>query len=237
MPIRPEPAAGTALPAGFWQRTAAWTLDAALLAVPAWWLTRSTMAAAAPAWRRAGDALSLVFERPLRALIDGAGLPEIAMRLLVDPALTAAAAALQLALVRSLAMPVAVFALLAFAWHVGFERSSWRASPGKRALGLWVVDRAGGEPALWRSLWRFFAGAASWLTLNLGHAWAALPPRHLALHDALSGTRVRARRAGLPAWAKAWLLLLAALLLAANVWLLLALDALVQAALERALRI
>jgi uncharacterized RDD family membrane protein YckC len=237
MPAQPEPAADAALPAGFWQRAAAWTLDAALLAIPAWWLTRPAMTAAAPAWRRAGDALSLAVERPLRALVDGAGAPDAAMRMLADPALTDAAAALQQALVRSFAAPVAALALLAFAWHAGFERSAWQASPGKRALGLRVVDRAGAEPALWRSIWRFFAGTASWLTLNLGHALAALPPRHLALHDRLSGTRVLAGRAGLPVWAKAWLLLLALLLLAANVWLLLELDALVQAALERALRI
>src|SRR3546814_8479267 len=39
---------------------------------------------------------------------------------------------------------------------------------------------------------------ASWLTFNLGHALAALPPQKRALHDYLAGTRVRSdeRRVG-----------------------------------------
>src|SRR5690606_22646483 len=101
-----------------------------------------------------------------------------------------------------LAGPLAAFALLAFAWHVGFERSCWQGTPGKRALGLRVADAAGAPPAAWRSAWRFLAGSASWLTLNLGHALAAVPPGRAALHDRLSRTRVLARDAALPGWAR-----------------------------------
>jgi hypothetical protein len=234
MPNRPERTPDAA-PAGFWQRTAAWTLDAALLALPAWWLSRVSIAAVAPAWRQAGEALSLAAERPLRLILDGRSPLQAAVELSSDSTLSTAADAVQLALVRTFAAPVGVFVLLAFAWHLGFERSSWQASPGKHALGLHVSDRDGHKPAAWRSAWRFLAGAASWLTLNLGHALAALPPRRLALHDRLSGTRVLARRSGLPAWARVWLLLQLLLLLAANVWLLVALDAAVQAALQRVL--
>ena len=235
MPNRPERTPDAA-PAGFWQRTAAWTLDAAMLALPAWWLSRVSIASVEPTWRQAGEALSLAAERPLRSILDGRSPLQAAVELLSDSTFSMTADAVQSALVRTFAAPVGVFVLLAFAWHVGFEHSSWRASPGKRALGLYVADRDGGKPAAWRSAWRFLAGTASWLTLNLGHALTALPPRRLALHDRLSGTRVLARRAGLPAWARAWLLLQLSLLLAANAWLLLALDAAVQAALARVLQ-
>jgi uncharacterized RDD family membrane protein YckC len=234
MPNGPERTLEAA-PAGFWQRTAAWTLDAALLALPAWWLSDVSIAAVAPTWRQAGEALSLAAEQPLRLILNGRSPVQAAIELLSDSTLAMAAAAVQSALVRTFAAPVGVFVLLAFAWHLGFERSPWRASPGKRALGLYVADRDGRKPPAWRSAWRFLAGTASWLTLNLGHALAALPPRRLALHDRLSGTRVLARRSGLPAWARAWLLLQLLLLLAANVWLLVALDAAVQGALQRVL--
>ncbi len=235
MPGAPErPAEAT--PAGFWQRTAAWTLDAAVVAAPAYWLARGAVDAARPAWHAFADALEAALAPALRRVLDGATPLEAATGLLADPSLSTAADALRAALVQGLVPPLCAFVPLALVWHVGFERSRWQASPGKRALGLRVVAASGGRPAAWRSVWRFLAGAASWLSLNLGHALAALPPRHLTLHDRLSETRVLARRAGLPGWAKAWLLLLALLLLAANAWLLLALDAAMQAALERALR-
>ena len=235
MPGTPEHPTDAA-PAGFWQRTAAWTLDAAVLAWPAWWLSRTAADAARPAWREFADALAAAFEHPLRRVLDGATPLEAAAGLLADPSLSTAADALRAVLLQSLVPPVCAFVPLALAWHVGFERSRWQASPGKHALGLRVVAASGGRPAAWRSAWRFLAGTASWLSLNLGHAAAALAPRHLALHDRLSATRVLARRAGLPGWAKAWLLLLAMLLLAANAWLLLALDAAMQAALDRVLQ-
>lgn len=227
--------AGQWAPAGFWQRAAAWTLDAALLAPPTAWLTRSSWSGSASHWRQATAAVSRAAEAPLKLVLEGAPPLHAALRLLADPALSAAAAAVQTALLRGLGPPLAVFVLLAFAWHVGFERSAWQGSPGKRALGLRVADAAGRKPALWRSAWRFLAGGASWLTLNLGHAMAALPPRRLALHDRLSGTCVLARDPDLPGWARAWLLLVLALAVAGNVWLLLALEDAVQAALMRVL--
>lgn len=223
------------MPAGFWQRAAAWTLDAAPLAWPAWWIGAGTWPPAPAHWQRFAAALSAAFERPLRWLLDGDTPLQAAARLLVDPALPDVARTLGEALARSLAGPLAAFALLAFAWHVGFERSCWQGTPGKRALGLRVADAAGAPPAAWRSAWRFLAGSASWLTLNLGHALAAVPPGRAALHDRLSRTRVLARDAALPGWARAWLLLLALLLLAANAWLLMALDAVAQQALQRVL--
>src|SRR5690606_12838978 len=123
-----------------------------------------------------------------------------------DPALLAAAGALQSAVFALLSVALAAFVPLFLAWCVAFERSRWQATPGKRALGLRVVAADGTRAGLGAVVLRFVAGTLSWLTLNLGHLMAALPPQHAALHDHLSGTRVRLAddvREALPAWAVA----------------------------------
>jgi hypothetical protein len=45
-------------------------------------------------------------------------------------------------------------------------------------------------------LLRHAAGSLSWLTLNLGHLLAALPPHKRALHDWIAGARVVHRQRG-----------------------------------------
>ena len=126
--------------------------------------------------------------------------------------------------------------VLALPWAVLFEASSWQATPGKRALGLVVADTQGRRLKAGHALLRFLAASLSWLSLNIGHALAALPPQ-LALHDRISDTRVLRRTASdrLPAWAKLWL---SAQLLAAVVavaWLFLWLQAAMQAAMQQAI--
>lgn len=231
MPATPE----GLRPAGFWQRYAAWSLDATLLAVPTWLLTHGAVAASLPAWRRFADALTSIFGNALQAAVAGASPLQASLGMLSDPAFVSASRLLHAALWSTLALPLAVFVLLAFAWHLGFERSRWRASPGKRVLRLRVTDAAGAVPRLACSLARFWGGALCWLTLNLGHAMAALPPAHLALHDRLSGTRVLTDTRALPAWAKVWLWLQLAAFIAANAWLLRQVEVALQAALDAAL--
>ena len=80
-------------------------------------------------------------------------------------------------------------------------------------LGLVVADMQGAAPSLARSALRNLGGVLSWLSLNLGHALAAVPPRHRALHDYMAGTQVLAPPARLPLWARAWLFAQAVMLL------------------------
>jgi len=225
-------------PAGFWARYAAWSLDAACLAPLVALLcasrVRHAFAEASDAWR------ALAAEIP-RLLGDALGTmqapTEAARQLLTDAAIATAADRLQAALGSIVYTPLLVYALLALFWSVCFEQSRWQATPGKRALGLAVADEHGHRLKTGHALLRFLASALSWLTLNLGHALAMLPPQHLALHDRISDTRVlrRAPSTHLPAWAKAWLVAQLLAMLVAFAWAFLWLQATMQAAMQQAL--
>ena len=82
------------------------------------------------------------------------------------------------------------YALPAFAWHVAGDLSRWRGSPGKHWLGLRVETLDGSAPAPLQAMLREAGSALSWLTLNLGHALAFVPPRRQSLHDRVARTRV-----------------------------------------------
>lgn len=184
--------AGTApAAAGFWRRTAAWMLDFLALGTIATLLAWTPMQSG---WATTRAAASLLSERTAQALVDGmldgVQLPALVQMLRHDPRLLEPAAALQAGLWQ-LALPWLLgYALLALAWHVGGELSPWQGSPGKHALGLEVTDLQGRRLSLPRALLRHVAGLLSWLTLNLGHAMALLPPQKRALHDHIAGARV-----------------------------------------------
>lgn len=232
--------------AGFWRRAAAWSLDAALVALPVLVLCASRMPASAKTLADAWDTLADTVARRMAAAIMAtdaaaapAALPGLVGDSMRDPALLAAATDLQAALLALAGPPLVAFMAMFSAWCVAFERSALQATPGKRALGLRVVDAAdGGRIGLARAVARFLAGTFSWLALNLGHALAAIPPERAALHDRLSRTRVVLDADApeqLPGWAAAWLLLQAAVLVPATAWIALATAAAMQAAVDRAL--
>lgn len=217
--------ASTGAPAGFWKRYVAYSLDAAIVGLPTlalvWsqecvWAAKLSRAYAALQERLnvALDALLLRGEPPSPALLIGA---------LMDPAVLAAVDAVAAIALRMLALAAGVYAALGAAcWIVG-ERSSWQATLGKRALGLIATDARGARLGLGRAAARHFAGALSWLTLNLGHALAAWTRDGRALHDMIAGTRVvhaPGTDLRMPAWAKAVLALQGAMLLAVLGWLL-----------------
>jgi uncharacterized RDD family membrane protein YckC len=178
--------------APFLRRSFAWLVDATMLSLLATALTWRWIAPAASASIAATRALDDITSRKL---VDGliAGTPPVAMMqsLLHDPAMLLAAARMQDAL-WSLLMPwTLAYAVLAFAWHVGGDLSPWRGSPGKHWLGLRVEAIDGGAPTARQAVLREAGSALSWLTLNLGHALALLPPRRQSLHDRLADTQVR----------------------------------------------
>lgn len=197
-------------PAGFWRRYAAYSLDFAVLGALAAVLAWSRLLAGWHATTTAASTLIAMLGQTLAdALMTGTSLPLLAQDLLHHRDLLAAADALQSGLLDMLLPWLLCYALLAALWHIGGESSRWQGSPGKRALRLRVTDCAGQPLPLPRAALRHFAGSLSWLTLNLGHALAALPPQKRALHDYIAGTQVICDAADprLPRWAVAWIAL------------------------------
>jgi uncharacterized RDD family membrane protein YckC len=220
-------------PAGFWQRYAAWSLDAALVAIL---ITPFLSAGIAQDVRALDAAFSnwlVTFYTRLAAQMDASGLPPLS--LLADATLRQDLAAIQRALLQLVGPPALAFAMVSGLYHVASDTSRWQGSLGKRALRLQVGDREGRRIGIARAIGRHLAGAASWLTLNVGHAMAALAPRHRALHDVLSGTRVLGQDVRLPGWARGWIAVQALAGLAGSAWLVAHLVQLVHAALEQAL--
>lgn len=216
--------------AGFWRRYAAWSLDAVPVLLLACLFNRQQLQALATAFAATAHGLAdRLATTMLHAFERGDGVLPAAIAMAFAPGLRDGSRALVAVLGQGLASTVTVFAAVMFLQHVVFEQGRWRGSPGKRALGMVVADMHGAPPSFVRSVLRNLAGLLSWLSLNVGHALAALPPQRRALHDYLAGTRVLAPPARLPRWARAWLIAQAVLSLlllgGATTWMQGALDA------------
>jgi len=71
-------------------------------------------------------------------------------------------------------------------YHPLFEASRWQATPGKRLMGIKVVDVYGNRLSLLRAFGRHAAGALSYLTtfvFSFGYWMAGITERKQALHD------------------------------------------------------
>lgn len=191
-------------PAGFWQRYLAWTLDWLILSPLLLLLVLPPISQALSAgsvWL--AGVQDWMLDRILRGQ-DSTSPIELMRALMADPVQHQAAVQQVARITAALTKALAMTALFAGLYFIGFEAGPWRATPGKRWLRLQVQDQAGQAPGLARAALRFFAGGLSWITLNLGHAMVAFRQDGRALHDLLAGTRVEAL-APMPPWARAFL--------------------------------
>ncbi len=211
------------MPAGFWRRYVAYSLDFALLGGITTLLTWSRVGAGAIEASAAMSQLSTLLNRMLADAVAQGATSAKASALLTDPAVQAAADAVQTGIMHMLLPWLLTYAVLAALYHIGFERSRWWGSPGKHALGLTVANaRDNARPSLLQTCVRYVAGALSWLLLNLGHALAAVPPQKRALHDYIAGAHVLSTDdETLPGWARAWLALQVIAGVVIPVWMLL----------------
>ncbi|WP_189644775.1 RDD family protein [Luteimonas gilva] len=224
------------VPAGFWKRYAAWSLDAAILALPVWLLSAERIRTQARALLDSTVALSdQVAQRMVDMLMEGGDPVALAHRLTADSDVREAIRGVAAGTYALAATPVAWFAVFAAIYWIAFEGSAWQATPGKRALGLRAAGLDGESMSWPRTALRHAAGALSWLTLNLGHALAAWTPQKRALHDLIAGTRVLAKDGSMPGWAKLWLGLQIVAAIAACAWLYLTLLSAMQASVDNAL--
>ncbi len=234
-PDLPAPRTSTQSPAGFWRRYAAYSLDFTLIGGITSLLVWPRLGAGAIETSQAMSQLSVLLNRTLAdVMAQGAPAASTSSGLLTDPAIQAGADAVQSGIVHMLLPWLLTYAVLAAIYHIGFERSRWRGSPGKHALGLTVTNaRDDTQPSLVQTGVRHFAGALSWLLLNLGHALAAVPPQKRALHDYIAGARVLSSdEEPLPAWARTWLALQVIAGVALPIWILLRVVASLQPALD-----
>lgn len=88
-------------------------------------------------------------------------------------------------------MGVALLIAIPGVWlyHALFESSSWQATPGKRLLGLRVVDLEGRPAGFGRASARFFAKPLSSI-MYAGYIMVAFTARKQGLHDMIAGTLV-----------------------------------------------
>jgi uncharacterized RDD family membrane protein YckC len=77
-----------------------------------------------------------------------------------------------------------------------FESSAWSATPGKKALGLIVVDDGGRRISFLRATGRYFAKILSAVPLLLGFLCVGWNRRKRGLHDVIAGTLVLRRDVG-----------------------------------------
>lgn len=88
------------------------------------------------------------------------------------------------------------FAYLAVFWIAGalyfilFEGSSWHATPGKKAMGIMIVDGSGNGIDYGTAAVRYLGKILSSLTVFIGYLMAAFTEKSQALHDKVAGTYV-----------------------------------------------
>ncbi len=201
-----------------WQRRcAAFLADFAALAAAALLLTASWWRADLREADAAIDSLRSTMDATMAHALDANADPaSFYASLLADPSLHAAVAAFARHVTGAILVVTLAYALLSAAWNLGGELSSWQGSPGKRLLGLRVVDASGKRAPFAQLMVRQLAAGLSWFTLNIGHLLAWWPPFR-SLHDRIADTNVVASpgTGPLPGWGRTTLsiALLAAILL------------------------
>lgn len=79
---------------------------------------------------------------------------------------------------------------LVWGYYVGFEVSSYEATPGKIALALRVTDLEGRRIGILRATLRHFAKFLTAATLFVGFFMAAFTRKRQTLHDLIAGCLV-----------------------------------------------
>ena len=94
----------------------------------------------------------------------------------------------------SQALPMAILARFgSFVLTGAYYTYCWvtyGATPGKRALGLKVIDQAGGPLTWGQAIGRYLGTILSAMIMGIGFLMAAFDDQKRTLHDRLAGTRV-----------------------------------------------
>lgn len=83
-----------------------------------------------------------------------------------------------------------MFDLIYWLYYALMNSSRYKATLGKMALGIIVVDKNYQRISFARATGRYFACAVSWITLGVGFIIAAFHPKKQTLHDIIVDTFV-----------------------------------------------
>jgi uncharacterized RDD family membrane protein YckC len=181
-------------PAGFWKRYVAYFIDAVIL-----YIAVELLSAIFFAFRAQSQFDSLMaLMRSMQSANERGEAP--------DP--QALISTLETVLLPSLIFSSTAYIVIAAIYFPVMESSHHQATLGKRMLGIKVTNASGAPIALPQAAARFVAASVSWITLNLGHAFAAWTPERRALHDYIASTRVEnadPKKTNMPFWG--WLII------------------------------
>lgn len=135
-----------------------------------------------------GDVYGGFWRRGVAGLVDALIL--IPLALLLDATLLALGMSAWLDLLLLGLASKLTYYLLSATYYAVFESSAMRATPGKRLLGMAVVDENGDRLGIGQAYGREFAKLISILLLGIGVFMIAVTARRQGLHDKLAGTRV-----------------------------------------------
>lgn len=88
----------------------------------------------------------------------------------------------------AIAYPLAIF--LQWIYYTVPESSKWQATPGKKMLGLVVVDKDGQKIGFGRANARYWSKILSVLILFIGYVMVAFTEKKQGLHDKIADTYV-----------------------------------------------
>lgn len=83
-----------------------------------------------------------------------------------------------------------IYAVVSWLYHALSEASSWRATLGKMAMGIYVSDMEGNRISFPRATVRYLSKILSAMFLGLGYLLALFTRKNQALHDLIAGTLV-----------------------------------------------
>ena len=198
--------------AGFWPRAVAWCVDALIVGALSCLLssswTRGDMNALGMRWRGLGTTLG----NALRSSVArGEDAVTFMAAMLVDGSPLRIGISEVIDAIRAAALPPLIaFVLIGLHYWPLQESAARGATIGKQLLGLRSASTSGEHLSPMPALKRHLAGTLSWLTLNIGHLFAARAPMHQALHDRIAHTQVLWREDALrrlPAWGRVLLVL------------------------------
>lgn len=138
-------------------------------------------------WKRAA---ALLIDATIVTAVNYALLIALALALSIDPMSTFDPQFASTTSGAVMALAYLVYPVISLLYYVTMESSSSQATLGKMAIGIKVVNRAGGRMSRGNALGRWVSHLLCYFTLYIGYLVAAFTERKQGLHDMVAGTYV-----------------------------------------------